>query len=156
MSESPRPYTLTDTWHLNNRVNLKLLDALTEEQLAVKPNPRARNIAEQITHLHAVRISWLEAMEPNVTKDLAKIEKGASKTEIKRGLEKSAEALGQVFAAAEQKGTLKAFKRGPVAFLGYILAHEASHRGQILLHLKYAGKPADRTLGYDLWEWDKI
>ena len=45
---------------------------------------------------------------------------------------------------------------GPVAFLGYALAHEGHHRGQILLHLKIAKLPLDRATGYSLWYWNKI
>lgn len=56
MPGQPPVYTLADTWLLNSRVNLKLLDHLGEEQLAVKPNPRARSIADQFAHLHNVRI----------------------------------------------------------------------------------------------------
>ncbi len=64
-------YSLADTWLLNNRVNLLLLDALTEEQLAFAPNPRARNIAEQFAHLHAVWRGWLEAGWPAEARTLA-------------------------------------------------------------------------------------
>ena len=53
-------YNLADTWHLNNRVNLMLLDHLRDEQLVVAANPRARSIGDQFAHLHNVRIMWLE------------------------------------------------------------------------------------------------
>jgi uncharacterized damage-inducible protein DinB len=43
-----------------------------------------------------------------------------------------------------------------VAFLGYALAHEGHHRGQILLQLKIAKKPLDRDTSYRLWYWNKI
>jgi hypothetical protein len=42
VADQPSPYTLADAWHLNNRVNLMLLDQLSEEQLAVTANPAAR------------------------------------------------------------------------------------------------------------------
>jgi uncharacterized damage-inducible protein DinB len=40
-----------------------------------------------------------------------------------------------------------------VGFLGYALAHEGHHRGQILLHLKIAKLPLDRDVSYRLWDW---
>jgi len=150
-------YTLLDTWHLNNRVNLMLLESLTEEQLAVAANPRVRNIADQFAHLHNVRLAWLEVQSPALAEKLRKIEKGrATKAGLKEALEASAWALGEVIAEAEKSGRLKAAKRGAIAFFGYALAHEAHHRGQIILHLKYAGKPVDRTLGFGIWEWERL
>ena len=53
-------------------------------------------------------------------------------------------------------GKLRGTQRGPAAFTGYILAHEVHHRGQIILHLKYARTPVDPALGYSTWDWEKI
>jgi uncharacterized damage-inducible protein DinB len=53
-------YTLADTWHLNNRVNLRLLDALTEEQLRVTIQPRGKAVASYFAHIHMARFYWLE------------------------------------------------------------------------------------------------
>ncbi len=157
MPDSAPPYTLTDTWHLNNRVNLMLLDQLSGEQLAYTANPRARTIADQLAHLHNVRIMWLEVQAPKIAKTLAKIEKGAAtKAAIREGFTASAAAFAGLIADAEKGGKLKAAKLGLNAFFGYALAHEAHHRGQILLHLKYAKMPVDRTFSYSIWEWEKI
>jgi uncharacterized damage-inducible protein DinB len=151
-------YTLADAWHLNNRVNLMLLEQLDEEQLAVTANPRARNVADQFAHLHNVRIQWLEPRTPALAKSLTKIGKGsATKAVLKDALEASAAALGGLFAEGETTGKVRIYhKRGPIAFLSYALAHEAHHRAQIMLHLKYAGRPVDRMFGFSLWEWEKI
>jgi uncharacterized damage-inducible protein DinB len=152
-------YTMTDAWHLNNRVNLMLLEQLDEEQLAVTPNPRARSIAEQVAHLHNVRIAWLEPRAPDLAKTLRKIGKGGApdKTALKEALEASGKVFGEIFAEAEKTGKIPVyFKRGAVAFFSYLLAHEAQHRGQAILHLKYAGRQLDKTFGFSLWEWEKI
>lgn len=150
------PYTLANTWQLNNRVNLMLLDELSDEQLAYTPNPKARNIGDQLAHLHSVRLQWLEVQAPQLAKRLTKIEKGASKAALREGLIASGEAFKGLIAEVEAGGKLKATKRGLNAFVGYLLAHEAHHRGQILLHLKYGKMPMDRAFTYAIWEWEKI
>src|SRR5262245_44218289 len=119
----------------------------------MRRNPRARSIGDQFAHLHNTRIMWLEVSHPAAAKSLKKIEKGAAtKAKIRAALEASTEALAAVLEAEK----IKSFARGPVAFLGYMLAHEGHHRGQVILHLKYAKMPIDRAAGYALWEWGKI
>ena len=150
-------YSLADTFLLNNRVNLRLLDALTGEQLAHVPTPRARSIADQFAHLHNVRVMWLEVVAPAAAKALQKIDKGAgTKVGLRTALEASAEALAAVIAEAEQSGKMRGYKRGATAFCGYVLAHEGHHRGQIIVHLKHAKMPVDKSVGYGIWEWEKI
>src|SRR5215831_13792559 len=113
------PLTFADTWRLNNRVNLMLLDRLTEEQLAYGTNPRARTIGDQFAHLHNARLMWLEVQAPAAAKELQKIGKGAAtRSALREALEASALALGETVAAAEAGGKLKAAKRGPAAFVG--------------------------------------
>ena len=150
-------YSLADTFLLNNRVNLLLLDQLSEEQLAYTANPRARSIADQFAHLHNVRRTWIEVRSPGVAAGLDKIEKGSpTKAGLRKALEASADALAAIIGEAERTGKMKGYKRGPGAFTGYVLAHEGHHRGQIILHLKYGGMPIDKIAGFGLWEWEKI
>jgi uncharacterized damage-inducible protein DinB len=150
-------YSLADTFLLNNRVNLQLLDLLSDEQLAYSANPRARSIADQFAHLHNVRRVWLEVRAPSAAEQLEKLEKGdLSRAELRSALEASAEALAEAIGESERTGKMKGYKRGPAAFCGYVLAHEGHHRGQIILHLKYGGMPIDKIAGFALWEWEKI
>jgi uncharacterized damage-inducible protein DinB len=88
---------------------------------------------------------------------LRKIEKGAAgRAELERALSESADGIAEMLAEAERAGKLKSSKRGPLAFLGYALAHEGHHRGQIIVHLKQAKMPIDPTIGFSLWEWEKL
>jgi uncharacterized damage-inducible protein DinB len=149
--------TLTDTWHLNNRVNLRLLDALTDEQLAATILPRGKAVTSYFVHIHMARYYWLERRSRALAKTLKKIPaKSAPRATLRQALIDSGNAMGELFAEAERTGNIKGTKIGPVAFLGYALAHEGHHRGQIILHLKIAKLPLDRATGYSLWYWNKI
>jgi len=103
------------------------------------------------------RFYWLERRSTALAKSLKKIPGGtASRETVRQALINSAEAMGELFTEAERTGQIKGTKIGPVGFLGYALAHEGHHRGQVLLHLRVAKMPLDRATGYCLWYWNKI
>ena len=148
---------LADTWHINNRVNLRLLDALTDEQLAATILPRGKAVISYFVHIHMARFYWLERRSTALAKSLKKIPGGtASRETVRQALIDSGEAMGELFTEAERTGQIKGTKIGPVGFLGYALAHEGHHRGQVLLHLRVAKMPLDRATCYCLWYWNKI
>src|SRR5205823_7428828 len=116
---SDAPFTLADTFLLNNRVNLQLLDQLSDQQLAYTANPRARTIADQFAHMHNVRKMWLDVSAPAIGKALRKIEKGSvGKGELRLALEESAEAMAGLIGEAERSGEMKGYKRGVAALFG--------------------------------------
>ena len=148
---------LVETWHVNNRVNLRLLDALTDEQLAAVILPRGKSVISYFVHMHMARFYWLERRAPALAKKFKKIPGGkAPRAVVRQALVDSGAAMGELFAEAERTGTIKGAKGGPVAFLGYALAHEGHHRGQILLHLKVAKLPVERATAYSLWYWNAV
>ena len=53
--------SLIEAWQINNRVNVMVLDALTEDPLRSTLSTRGgRDVARQFAHMHAVRLRWLE------------------------------------------------------------------------------------------------
>ena len=146
---------LLETWRINNRVNLYLLNSLQELWLMDLPASKGRNIGEQFGHIHNVRLLWIKEAKPMLLKDLHKIDSAEVRTrkEIKKNLDQSAEAVVQMMTEAFSSGSIKGFKPHPVAFFGYLLAHEAHHRGQIMITLKENNHLKDRSLGFALWQW---
>jgi uncharacterized damage-inducible protein DinB len=148
--------SLADSFLLSNRANLMLLDAMTEEQLAHVPTPRARSIADQFAHLHNVRLMWLKSAAPELLKGLVKVEneQANDKKLLAKSLAASGKAIDALLAQSlEAGGKVRGFKPHAAAFLGYLISHESHHRGQIALSLKQAGKPLDKKIGFGIWEW---
>lgn len=146
---------LIETWQINNRINLYLLDAIDEKNLSAVSASKGRNAGEQLAHLHNVRLMWLKASAPDLFEGQVKIDKENKITKklLAAQLKKSAEAIAKLLAKGFEEGKIKGFKPSPHAFLAYLIAHESHHRGQLLLTLKQAGHPVDQKTQYGIWEW---
>jgi uncharacterized damage-inducible protein DinB len=147
---------LLETWQINHRINLYLLDAIAPDALASVPLAKGRSVAEQFAHVHNVRLMWLKAAAPDLLAGLEKIEKegATTKPQLAAALTKSGEAIEALLKRGlENQGKIKGFKPHAAAFLGYLIAHESHHRGQINMTLKQAGNPLDKKTSYGLWEW---
>ena len=146
---------LINTLQINNRITLYMLDGIDAAHLTDKAGGRGRSVGEQFAHLHNVRLMWLDVSAPALKGGLEKIEKekALDKELLIASLTASGEAMGQLLAQGLEAGKIKNFKPHPEAFLGYILAHDAHHRGQAALILKLNGHPLDKKISFGMWEW---
>ena len=147
---------LIETWQINNRINLYLLDAVPDESLGDVLASKGRDVGKQFAHIHNVRLMWLKVSLPDELERLAKIENDqpTDKTLLRTSLAQSGESITRLLQNAIANGDrVKGFKPHVIAYVGYITAHEAHHRSQIIIALKQSGHPVSKKVGFGIWEW---
>lgn len=158
----PRPFfvprALAEAFATNERINQFLLDSLDRKVWRAKPPAGSgRAVAEIVAHMHNVRHMWLVAVAPGSAipdkLDRAK----CTKKQAMSALKKSAKCMVDVIrqAAEHPEGRVKGFRPDVVGFLGYAIAHEAHHRGQITMLARELGTPLSQETQFGMWEWAK-
>ena len=151
---------ILETWFINHRTNLKVLDNLTEEALTLSTSKRGGgNVGHQLAHMYNVRFWKLEKINQELVKELTTLKAEDSETiaMLKDCHTISAGLIAEVLKKGiEDGGNIKGNKRGLVPLLGYFIHHEAHHRGNILLTLKLCGYKLTDELKYGIWEWNKL
>ena len=148
---------LIETWRMGEAANVTLLDAIPARDLGDRYSPRTRNVRAQFVHLHNVRLRWLNHAAPEFAKKLTKLPKEppASKAQMKSALRASGRAIEAYLEDCVEAGEIKEWQGSPTSFLGYLIAHEAHHRGLILVSLRLAGHKVPPEVVYGLWQWGK-
>lgn len=151
---------IVETWFINHRTNLMLLDNISEEALTLTTSKRGGgSVGHQLAHMYNVRFWKLEKYDKFLVKELTTIKAEDIKTikMLKDCHTVTADLVGQLLEKSiTDGGKVKGFKRGAVPFLGYFIHHEAHHRGNILLTLKLCGFKLPAKLQYGIWEWNSL
>ncbi|MHC5010271.1 MAG: DinB family protein [Planctomycetota bacterium] len=142
----------------NNRINLMLFDAIDDEGMACTLSKRGgRNVLRQFAHLHDVRRMHLDRRGKKLGIQLEKFPAAepVTRARVRKALVASQKALERFFTAIDA-GEVRGFKKGPVTYLAYFMAHDAHHRGIILLTLKECRHAVPKDVRYGIWgDWDR-
>jgi len=149
--------SLIEAFAINNRVNEYLVRAVPDPAWSAKPpDGKGRNIAAIFAHIHNVRGMWLKAClgEADIPEKLDRLT--CTKDDVVRALEQSRQALAGVLRRSlDLDGRIHGFKPDAGAFLGYLVAHDAHHRGQITMLARQLGHPISQSAMFGMWEWGK-
>ena len=155
----PADFSVSDAllaaFDTNDKINQYLLENLpVEAWRAEPPEGKGRNIASIAAHMHNVRVMWLKAAakESKIPDQLDRLKVTAP--QAAKGLEQSRAALAAVLKSAlEGDGRIKGFKPDVAGFFGYLIAHDAHHRGQICMLARQVGHPLPQKAMFGMWEW---
>ena len=148
---------LVEAWEMGQEANLFLIENLKPAMLEASYAPRTRTVAAQFAHIHNVRLRWLKHMAPDMklTSELFPRCAQPTKTELKRSLRASAGSIAAFLERTEAKGRVRSWDGPPATFLGYLIAHEAHHRGLAMVALRIAGHKLPSEVVYGQWDWGK-
>jgi uncharacterized damage-inducible protein DinB len=149
------PQALLTSFDTNNRINQYMIENLpTEAWRAEPPEGKGRTVAAIVAHLHNVRVMWLKATAKgsNVPDQLDRT--NVTPALAMKALEQSRAALHAVLKSAlESDGRVKGFRPDVAGFFGYLIAHDAHHRGQICMLARQVGHPLPQKAMFGMWEW---
>jgi uncharacterized damage-inducible protein DinB len=150
----------------NERMNQMILEQLDPAAWNAKPPGKGRSIAAIFTHVHNVRTKWIRLTAPHLKVPRQLQRADCTPRQARAGLAESAARCQQMLAEAlaGSGGRIKRFVRDgwarpwPVGpeILCYMLAHEAHHRGQVLMLAHQLGYPLPKPVMYGLWNWEKL
>jgi len=151
---SQLPLALLNAFNTNNRINQYLIDNLPSAAWKAKPpEGKGRTIAAMFAHMHNVRVMWLKATKAEEIP--AQLDRATvTPAQALRALEHSRHALSVVIShALTGNGRIRGFKPDVAGFLGYLIAHDAHHRGQIAMLARQVGHPLPQKAVFGMWEW---
>ncbi len=148
---------LVEAWGMSNEANLFLLGEIPHGYLADRYSARTRTVAAQFAHMHNVRLRWLKHAAPELIGEVVSFPRAAQpgKAELKKALQASEGRIARFLERCEEAGKVKHWNGSPATVLGYLIAHEAHHRGLAMVAMRLSGHRLPKEVVYGQWQWGK-
>jgi uncharacterized damage-inducible protein DinB len=149
-----------EVWRVHDEINFWLLENIPEHGFAAVPllkngKPSSgRTVSRVFAHMHAVRRSHVTR---EFLKGIPRFETGASpeRDDLLAAFHASSRGIEQRLARIIEE-RLRIKERGGLVLLGYLIAHDSHHRGQVLLALKQSGVRMPDEARFTIWEhWSR-
>jgi uncharacterized damage-inducible protein DinB len=148
--------SLLETFAINEKANQLLISHVADVGWqSPPPSGKGRSIAAIAAHIHHVRLMWISAADESAKQPAELDPDKATRAQVQAALKDSAEAIHALLekALSDPAGKVPHFKPDVVAFVGYLIAHDSHHRGQIAMLARQVGHPVPTQTGFGLWEW---
>jgi uncharacterized damage-inducible protein DinB len=159
--------TILDTWRTSNRVTVFLIEHLPPDlwSSAIPGAPR-RTIRMIAGHLHNARCMWIKTLGQELG---IPVPRGVDRRRVGRAalvpaLERSSKGIARLLALGYDRGgrlptvSTYVWRNLPLDVghvLAYFVAHEAHHRGQIVLVARALGYRLPPEVTGGLWQWTR-
>jgi uncharacterized damage-inducible protein DinB len=159
---------IVTAWNTSNRVTIFLVENLPAQLwTATIPGSPRRSIRMLAAHIHNARCMWIKTLgrehgiRPPASVDRHKVEP----KQLVAALERSGAAIARLLQlGCEHDGRIPdsdgyTWRNLPLDvghFLGYFVAHEGHHRGQIVMAARQLGHRLPSSVTGGLWQWSKL
>jgi uncharacterized damage-inducible protein DinB len=166
---------LVAIYTINDAMNQLLLDHLDARAWRAKPpgaerdnkSRNGRTIAAIFAHLHNCRVRWLKNSAPHLKRPAPLDPHRCTKREVVAALRQSAKQCQRMLIDAlstNPNRRVTKFVRDswmPIwpagaAMFGYMFAHEAHHRGQVIMLAHQLGYRLPSQAASGIWFWDRL
>jgi uncharacterized damage-inducible protein DinB len=133
-----------DSWDRNNTILVNLLGAVPAGGLEARPMDGSPSVAELFSHMHYVRLIFIQEDAPEFAREMPAKEWTAERAPavIAHMLNDSAVAVRDAVRGRLEAGRpMELHYDHPILLLQHMIWHEGYHHGQIKLALKLAGIP---------------
>jgi len=149
-----------ETWAINDAANQLLLRHMNYRVWRA-PAPgfsRQKSVATIFAHLHNCRLMWLKMTGKRTGLPAPLDRRKCTRQQAAAALRRSAKAISDHVARGldRQDGRVRNYPLSAVSFMCYLLAHDAHHRGQILLLCRQLGYHLPLEGRYGVWNWSKL
>ncbi len=151
---------LIEAWLTNHRINLLLIDKITDEGMLQTLSKRGgRGVTGEFAHMHNNRVWQLQKRAKDLAEGLTIFETKSlpSKAQLRKAMKASTKGIQDLLTGIlNNLPKRRGFKKGLFTTLSYFVSHEAHHRGRILLTLKVSGHTIDKNTPMTIWAWDQL